>query len=421
MKAQKGWSCFVFLLLHMTHVAWTQRFQVVAPSSAVLVHAGEDVTLPASLSPAISAQGFEVRWFRDAFYSPALLYQDFHIRPEHQIQAYNGRTELFPEELLNGNVSLRLQDVHVSDGGLYTCFVESVLWNEEVHITLNVEVLGGQPSISIRFTEDQQTRLECTSDKWGTTPDVTWRDMNGVDVTAESSVTEERDNNRFLRVSSFIFIKQEFNVFSCLMTSKMPKPDWHAGLTVYVFSPGVSGWSVVFWLLLLLYVAVPALLVFQWRRMRGLKARCESKVYSLSLCYLSKEIEKIKAPAFSQTIPKVLQRYHHEDLLKITEYFRPHLAYLIKAKMMNILESLVSKEILTNDEIVKVKEESEGTESVDSFIGEVMKKDRVVLMSLWEALAEQLERLQSPNLITLMEEVTEERKKLLKEIDTRNE
>ncbi|KAG2456305.1 NACHT, LRR and PYD domains-containing protein 3-like isoform X2 [Polypterus senegalus] len=257
-----------------------------------------------------------------------------------------------------------------------------------------------QPSISISSTEDQQTTLECKGNKWDTTPDVTWRDMNGVDLTPESSVTEERDNEGFLTVSSFISIKQEFNVFSCLMRSKVPKPDWHSGLTIYVFSPGVSGWSVVFWLSLLLYVAMAALLIFQWRRMRGLIARYESK-------------------AFSQ---KVLKRYHHEDLLKITEYFRPCLVYLIKATMTNILKSLVSKEILTKDEakMVKVKEEPEASEYVESFISEVMKKDRMALISLWEALAEQLETLKSPNLITLMEEVTEANK-LLEEIDTRNE
>ncbi|XP_039598963.1 uncharacterized protein LOC120521327 [Polypterus senegalus] len=421
MKVQKGWSCIVFILIHMTHTAWTQRFQVTGPSSAVLAFAGEDVTLPASFSPVISAKWFEVRWFRDNFDSPVLLYQNFQIRPEHQMQAYKGRTALFREELLNGNVSLRLQDVRVSDRGLYKCFVEFELWNDEVHITLNVEALGGQPSISMSSPENQQIRLECTSDKWGTTPDVTWRGMNGVDKTSESSITEEWDNEGFLRVSSFIPIKQEFNVFSCLMRNKVPKPDWHSGLTVYVFSPGVSGWLVVFWLSLLLYVAVAALLIFQWRRMRGHKARYESKACFLLLCYLRTELEKIKAPAFSQTIPKALKRYHHEDLLKITEHFRPCLAYLIKAKMTNILESLVSKEILTNDEMVKVKEEPEATEYVDSVISEVMKKDRMVLISLWETLAEQLETFKSPNLIALIKEVTEARNKLLEEIDTRNE
>uniref|UniRef100_A0A8C4TBT3 Ig-like domain-containing protein n=1 Tax=Erpetoichthys calabaricus TaxID=27687 RepID=A0A8C4TBT3_ERPCA len=158
MKVQKRWSCIVFLLLHITQVTWThgltkhvlkltrafcgffsERFQVVAPSSVVLAFAGEDVTLPTSLSPAISAQGFDVRWIRDDFDSPVLLYQNLQIRPERQIQSYKGRTTLFLEELLNGNVSLRLQDVRVSDSGVYRCFVDSRSWNEEAHITLTIE------------------------------------------------------------------------------------------------------------------------------------------------------------------------------------------------------------------------------------------------------------------------------------------
>ncbi|MBN3292680.1 MOG protein, partial [Polypterus senegalus] len=118
---------------------FSEIFQVVGPSSVVFVHVGEDVTLPASLSPVISAQRFEVRWIRDDFDSPVLLYQNVQIRPEHQMQAYKGRTALFLEELQNGNVSLRLKDVRVSDGGLYTCFVDSGPWNEEVHFTLKVE------------------------------------------------------------------------------------------------------------------------------------------------------------------------------------------------------------------------------------------------------------------------------------------
>ncbi|XP_039599053.1 butyrophilin subfamily 2 member A2-like, partial [Polypterus senegalus] len=233
MKAQKRWSCFVFFLLHMTHVTWTQRFEVVGPSSAVLAFVGEDVTLPSSLSPAFSAQGFEVRWFRDDFDSPVLLYQNFQIRPERQIQAYKGRTELFPEELQNGNVSLRLQDVRVSDGGLYTCFTDAGLWNEEAHITLSVEALGSQPSISLSTTEDQQPRLECSSEKWSSQPEVSWRDMNGIDVTSQSKLKFKRDIEGLLIVSSVIPIKKEFNVFSCLMRSNTTKPAWQSKMGVY--------------------------------------------------------------------------------------------------------------------------------------------------------------------------------------------
>uniref|UniRef100_A0A8C4SY47 Ig-like domain-containing protein n=1 Tax=Erpetoichthys calabaricus TaxID=27687 RepID=A0A8C4SY47_ERPCA len=116
-----------------------KRFDIIGPSTDIFALLGEDVTLLASLSPPLSAQGFEVRWFRNDFYSPVLLYHNLQIRPESQLQAYKGRTSLFPEELVSGNVSLRLQDVRVSDGGLYTCLVASRLWQDEARIALNVE------------------------------------------------------------------------------------------------------------------------------------------------------------------------------------------------------------------------------------------------------------------------------------------
>ncbi|XP_039601935.1 butyrophilin subfamily 1 member A1-like, partial [Polypterus senegalus] len=184
-----------------------EKFDVIGPSTDIYVLLGEDVTLPATLSPPLNAQGFELTWVQNELHSLVLLYQDFRIRLEYQMQAFKGRTALFPEELVSGNVSLRLQDVRVSDGGLYRCLVASEQWNEEAHITLNVEVVGTQPSISISTTEDQQTRLECSSEKWSSRPQVTWRDMNGVDVTSQSNLTVQRDDEGLLRVSSVIPIK----------------------------------------------------------------------------------------------------------------------------------------------------------------------------------------------------------------------
>ncbi|KAG2456847.1 TRI16 protein, partial [Polypterus senegalus] len=182
-----------------------EKFQVIGAPNAVSALLGEDVTLPASLSPALDAQGFD----------------------------REGRTALFPEELVNGNVSLRLQDVRVSDGGLYTCAVYSGQWEEETHFTLNVEVVGTQPSISISSTKDQQTRLECSSEKWSSQPKVTWRDMNGVDVTSVSTLTLQQDDEGLLRVGSVIPIKWEFNVFSCLMRSNTTRPTYQSKMGVY--------------------------------------------------------------------------------------------------------------------------------------------------------------------------------------------
>ncbi|XP_039618252.1 NACHT, LRR and PYD domains-containing protein 3-like [Polypterus senegalus] len=118
----------------------------------------------------------------------------------------------------------------------------------------------------------------------------------------------------------------------------------------------------------------------------------------------------------TQRFPKVIKTFSHEDLLKITEFYKPNLAYVIEYDITSILQNLATKNILTNDEAkrFKNKEKFEGLAGVESFISDIMKMDRLV--SLWEALAEELERFPSPNLTLILEEVTEWGQKLLVDI-----
>ncbi|XP_051781788.1 NACHT, LRR and PYD domains-containing protein 3-like isoform X7 [Erpetoichthys calabaricus] len=418
MKTEKGWSCFVFVLLHVAHVAWTQMFQILGPPNAVFALVGEDVTLPASLSPALNARGFDVRWIQGDFFTPVLLYRNSEIITKNQIEAYKGRTVLFPEDLVNGNVSLRLQDVHVSDSGLYKCFVYSGQWEEEAHFTLNVEVVGTQPSISISTTEDQQTRLECSSEKWSSQPKVTWRDMNGVDVTSQSTLTVQRDDEGLLRVSSIIPIMWEFSVFSCLMRSNTTRPAYQSKMGVYVFSPNISGWSVAFWVSLALCVAGTTLLILKWRKMRDKSARYNTKVHFFCVWNLLKETEMTQHPGLILKFSKVIKEFPPKDLIKITEHYKPQLAYVMNLDISSVLQSLVTKQIITNEEArrVKAKEKHEGTAAVKSLISDMMKKDRAVLVSLWEELAEEFVRCPSPNLRGILDKVTEQGPDLLMEI-----
>ncbi|XP_039616344.1 NACHT, LRR and PYD domains-containing protein 3-like [Polypterus senegalus] len=120
----------------------------------------------------------------------------------------------------------------------------------------------------------------------------------------------------------------------------------------------------------------------------------------------------------TQKFPKVIQTFSHEDLLKITEFYKPYLAYVIEYDITSILQILVTKNILTNDEAkrFKAKEECERRAGVESFISDIMKMESVVLVSLWEALAEELARLPSPNMTRILEEVTERGPDILKDI-----
>ncbi|XP_051780885.1 NACHT, LRR and PYD domains-containing protein 3-like isoform X2 [Erpetoichthys calabaricus] len=120
----------------------------------------------------------------------------------------------------------------------------------------------------------------------------------------------------------------------------------------------------------------------------------------------------------TQKFPKVIQPFSHEDLLKITEYYKPYLAYVIEYDITSILQNLATKNILTNDEAkrFKAKEEHEGQAGVESFISDIMKMDNAVVVSLWEALVEELVRFPSPNMTRILEEVTEGGPDLLKTI-----
>uniref|UniRef100_A0A8C4T727 B30.2/SPRY domain-containing protein n=1 Tax=Erpetoichthys calabaricus TaxID=27687 RepID=A0A8C4T727_ERPCA len=185
-----------------------------------------DVVLPASLSPALNSEAFQVRWFTTDIGSPELLYINYRIR-----QQSDTRRTLSIDNLKNGNVSLIIRNVRVSDDHLYRLFL--LLFSDLPLLCVSL-VLGAQPSISMSSTEGQKTRLECSTEKWNPQPEVTWRDMNGADVTSQSTIKSEQDSEGLLRVSSVLLVKEEYNVFSCLMRSKCQPLCQHVHLIIVI-------------------------------------------------------------------------------------------------------------------------------------------------------------------------------------------
>uniref|UniRef100_A0A8C4T9M4 B30.2/SPRY domain-containing protein n=1 Tax=Erpetoichthys calabaricus TaxID=27687 RepID=A0A8C4T9M4_ERPCA len=179
-----------------------------------------DVILPAFLTPTMSAEGLEVRWFTSDFTSPVIFYRDNILRNEKQMNSYKGRTDLFLTELNLGNVSLKIRSVCLSDFGTYKCFVASKQQEGDVHISFIVVGIGHQPLISVSADEDGHPQLECTADGWSPEP------------TSMSKMILKRNSEDYPVVSSSIPIKESFTVFSCLIRSSRPKPDWESKLHI---------------------------------------------------------------------------------------------------------------------------------------------------------------------------------------------
>uniref|UniRef100_A0A3B4EIB2 Ig-like domain-containing protein n=1 Tax=Pygocentrus nattereri TaxID=42514 RepID=A0A3B4EIB2_PYGNA len=103
------------------------NFKIVGPVEPLVVEAGEDLVLPCSLQPNISAVDMTVEWIRtDLSESSTVvhLYKDHKNTNDKQMKSYRGRTALFKEELQKGNTSLKLSAVQPSDEGVYQCYFE---------------------------------------------------------------------------------------------------------------------------------------------------------------------------------------------------------------------------------------------------------------------------------------------------------
>ncbi|KAK1143565.1 butyrophilin subfamily 3 member A1-like [Acipenser oxyrinchus oxyrinchus] len=263
-----GRTCLIVLSLLPAVSTQRDGSSVVGSDQPLIASPGEDVILPCHITPSLSAVDMDVRWFRENIKIPVHLYEDRRDRTDVQDSDYRGRTALSRLGLQEGILSLTLRNLRPSDSGVYSCYATDGVWYRQGKSELIVRALGTQPSISMDSTQGEQTRLVCRSEGWSPEPEVIWRDRDGNDVISLSSPTVQRDSQGLLSVSSYIKIKQQSNVFSCLVRSKILKPDWESKLHISSdFFPGVSGWMVAFFLTLVFSIVAIPLLVIQRGRM----------------------------------------------------------------------------------------------------------------------------------------------------------
>ncbi|XP_069044372.1 butyrophilin subfamily 3 member A2-like [Lepisosteus oculatus] len=243
----------IVLFLQQPSVSRPETFQVLGPADPVVAVAGEDTVLPCYLSPRISAEGLEIRWFRDEPTEPVFLYRK--QRPELQDQAltYRGRAALFPEELSKGNTSLRLTRVRGSDHGRYKCFVRSVNWYNEAVIHVSVRAVGTQTAISLETHQAQGVRLGCESKGWFPEPEVVWLDSEGQSLTADPTETH-RDSQDLFTVRRQVTVQHSAtNRFTCRVEQQQLDQVREAEIDVpSELFPRVSPWMVAFWVILVL-------------------------------------------------------------------------------------------------------------------------------------------------------------------------
>ncbi|CAM4666804.1 unnamed protein product [Caretta caretta] len=256
----------IFFITYHIHKLESAQFRVMGPDHPVTAILGENIVLPCHLSPRMSAENMEVRWFRSEFTSVVHLYHEGKDQYGEQMPDYHGRTELLKTGILDGNVSLQILNIRRSDEGQYSCSVEDGSFYEEALLELKVAGLGSNPLISVESHQDGGIRMVCQSAGWYPEPKVLWRDLSGKELPSLSEAKSLRDSGLFETENSIIIKERSNQNLSCLIRNTVLNQEKES--TVYIadsFFPRVNPWMVALSVILLVLFGFIGLTVYLFK------------------------------------------------------------------------------------------------------------------------------------------------------------
>uniref|UniRef100_A0A674J2H5 Butyrophilin subfamily 1 member A1 n=1 Tax=Terrapene triunguis TaxID=2587831 RepID=A0A674J2H5_9SAUR len=232
------------------------RFTVIGPDHPVTAIMGEDIILPCHLSPKMSAENMEVRWFRSEFTSFVHLYQHGKDEYGQQMPEYHGRTELLKAGIVDGNVALGIVNIRLSDEGQYRCFVQDGVFHEEAVLELKVAASASAPHISVEGHQDGGIRVVCQSAGWYPEPEVLWRNLKEQPLSSSTKTKSEEEHGLFEIKNSVIITENSNKNLSCAIRNTHLNQEKES-ITFYIsdsffprVSPWMVGWSVTLVILL---------------------------------------------------------------------------------------------------------------------------------------------------------------------------
>ncbi|XP_039357619.1 butyrophilin subfamily 1 member A1-like [Mauremys reevesii] len=268
----------LFLALQVHRLA-SEQFTVRGPGHPITASLGGEAVLPCHLSPRMSAENMELRWFRFKFSAVVHRYKDGQDQYGQQMPGYQRRTELLKDNITSGSVSLRIRNVQLSDHGQYTCFFQSNVSYEEALLELQVAVSGSDPHISVDGHQDGGIWVVCRSAGWHPEPEAQWRDHHGQLLSSASEKISKEANGLFHWQISIVITEHSNQDLSCSVRNPLLNQEKISTVSIAeLFFPRVNPWMVALWVILA--VLLPLAGYCFWRQHRAkekLRSELESK------------------------------------------------------------------------------------------------------------------------------------------------
>ncbi|XP_059571047.1 butyrophilin subfamily 1 member A1-like isoform X2 [Alligator mississippiensis] len=257
-------SCSTSSCCRQSCAVFFSQFTVIGSAQPITAIVGQDIVLPCHLSPRMSAENMEVRWFRNYFDTFVHLYPDGRDQNGQQIPEYRGRTELLNSGIMNGNISLKIFNIERADEGQYHCFVQDETANAETALLLNIAVLGSVPLIAVEDYQEGGIRIICRSTGWFPEPKVVWRDPSGQHLPSLSDEAKAQKNNGLFETETAIVIQEHANSnLSCWIRDKYLSQGKES--TIYIsdpFFPRVNTWMVAVIVTLVVFLGLSVLTIY---------------------------------------------------------------------------------------------------------------------------------------------------------------
>ncbi|XP_039608421.1 uncharacterized protein LOC120528341 isoform X2 [Polypterus senegalus] len=126
----------VHSLIMLQALSVTKGFSVSGSDEPLVAALGEDIILPCNVDTPVPLEELELEWIKKDTSSLVHLSVAGEDQPESQHKSYRNRTQIFHENLLIGDYSLKLKKTEVQDEGKYRCVVHSRTQSEEVIVEL---------------------------------------------------------------------------------------------------------------------------------------------------------------------------------------------------------------------------------------------------------------------------------------------
>ncbi|XP_073475180.1 CD276 antigen isoform X1 [Aquarana catesbeiana] len=241
------------LCLLLLFPAICPAIEVRVPDLPVTGILDEDVILPCWFTPPVgfSVQNLSLFWKLTSL-------QQVHAftlgqeQLENQEPNFINRTQLFLSKLPEGNMSLLLRKVQLSDEGTYTCFVNvgnysSAAVSLQVAASFTKPILHLEPSEGLK--PGDHVTVTCHTYRGYPEAEILWQDGKGQNLTENITTSQVANEEGLFRVQSSVHVILETSdTYTCLVYNPILQVVTHASLSVtgqHLSFPLVALWVTV--------------------------------------------------------------------------------------------------------------------------------------------------------------------------------